>query len=285
MTASQPIDRALKGWLPAMSAKSIAAGSVIVSGSIPGNLAVPTKLRHHLRESRLMAIAGGRPIRACMVRRRLLAASELCRHLLEHSLVPAARCLSRCLLFKCLLPRSVVANSQLRHRFFQCNPMTIGSIQVPRSSLYVWRWLRGCRLIPVLLAARFQMLRAPLGQVWPLVLNLLKLLLRCFKPLEVLRPLLRRRHLLGLLNALLRSCCLLRLQQAFVRRCSLLHLLHALLRNVGILQALLGRLGLLDVLLRPLQSGFRLLVIARAPIAVAPIGSFRMRRRDDPVTG
>jgi hypothetical protein len=278
MTASQPIDRALNSWLPAMSAKSIAAGSVVVSGSIPGNLAVPTKLRHHLRESRLMAIAGGRPFRLCMVSRRLLAASELCRHLLEHSLVPAARCLSRCLLLKYLLPWSVAANSQLRHRFFQCNPMTIGSIQVPRNSLYVWRWLRGCRLIPVLL-------RAPLGRVRPLVMNLLSLLLRCFKPLEILRPLLRRRHLLGLLNALLRSCCLLRLQQAFVGSCGLLHLLHALLRNVCILQTLLGRLGLLDVLLRPLQSGFRLLVVARAPVAVAPIGSFRMRRRNDQVTG
>lgn len=62
MTGSQPIHRALKRRLTTMSAVSFAAGPVIVSGGIPGSLTVPAKLRHHLRENRLMAMAGRRPI-------------------------------------------------------------------------------------------------------------------------------------------------------------------------------------------------------------------------------
>jgi hypothetical protein len=75
--------------------------------------------------------------------------------------------------------------------------------------------------------------------VWPLGLNVLELLLRCLQPLK-------------LLHALLRSCC------------GFLHLLNALLRSVSFLQTFSGSLGLLDALLRPLQRGLRLPVVARA---------------------
>jgi len=127
MTSSQPIHHALKRRLTTMSAKSIAAGSVVVSGGIPGSLTVPAKLRHHLRENRLMAMAGRRPFDVCMLPGSLLAASEFCRHLVDHRLVTAAGCLPWCLRPERLLPRSVAVPPELRHRLFQCDPMTVGN--------------------------------------------------------------------------------------------------------------------------------------------------------------
>ena len=99
MTGSQSIHGALKGRLTTMSAaESIAAGSVIVSGGIPGRRAVRAKLCHHLRENRLVTAAG---------------------------------CLAWCLRPKRLLPRSAVTSPELRHRLFQCDPMTVGN-SLPR---------------------------------------------------------------------------------------------------------------------------------------------------------
>jgi hypothetical protein len=239
MTGSQFIYGALKGRLTTMSAaESIAAGSVIVSGGIPGCRAVPAKLRHHLRENRLMARAGGRPVRVCVLLGSLLAAAQLCRHLLDQRLVPATACLRRGVLPQCLLPRSIVANSQLRHRLFQRCPMSVNGSQLKRHLLDVWSLRGSWRLMPVLLAARLHMRKALVCDVRPLGLNLRELLLRCFDPLQFLK-------------ALLRSCC------------GLLHLLNALLCSVSFLQALSGSFGLLDALLRPPQRSLRLPVVAR----------------------
>ena len=72
-------------------------------------------------------------------------------------------------------------------------------------------------------------------------LDLLQLPLRCLEPLKLLHALLRGRDLL--------------------------HLLNALLCSISFLHASAGRLGLLNALLRPLQRGFRLPVVARASMA------------------
>lgn len=69
-------------------------------------------------------------------------------------------------------------------------------------------------------------------------LNLLELLLRCRKPLKFL--------------------------QALLRSCDLLHLLNALLRSLDFLQTFSGCFGLPNALLRPLQRGLRLPVVARS---------------------
>jgi hypothetical protein len=129
---------------------------------------------------------------------------------------------------ECLLPRSIVANSQLRHGLFQRSTMALDGSGPWRHGLGVWGWRSGCRLISVLLAARLP--------------NVLEVLLRSLQPLK-------------LLHALLRSCC------------GLLHLLNALLRSVSFLQTFSGSLGLLDALLRSLQRGLRLPVVARALVA------------------
>ena len=157
-----------------------------------------------------------------------------------------------------LLPRSVVASSQLRHGLFQRRPMAVNGSQLGRHCLDVGSWRGGCGLRPMLLAARLPIREAPMRCVWPLDLNVLELLLRCFQPLK-------------LLHALLRSCR------------GLLHLLNALLRSVSFLQTLSGSLDLLDALLRPLQRGLRLPVVSRALATGPPVVSFRVRRRNDEI--
>jgi len=149
-----------------------------------------------------MAAAGRRPFRVCTLPQGLLATLQLCSHLREHSLVPAAGCLPRRLLLERLLSRSVVANPQLRHRLFQCGPMTVGNSLSWRYWLDVRRCLGRCGLISVLL-----------------------------------NTLLRSRCFLQLLHALLRSCCgLLHLLNALL--CSV-SFLQALSGSFGLLDALL----------------------------------------------